>query len=106
MRNRPDPNPPDHVPGLPLGDLVTEAGATLSPLSVILSDGDSRLRVENPMVFPYDQIALAHAFDHQGRLCNVGTAFGFAPGVAVSAAHVVQNLSAFPHEPSFRATSL
>ena len=106
MRNHPDPNPLDHLPGLPLDDLVTGAGVTLSPRSVIWHDGDSRRPVEHPTVFPYDQIALAHAFDDQARLCNVGTTFLFAPSVAVSAAHVVQNPRAFRHRPSFLASGL
>lgn len=106
MPNNPNPNPFSTLPPLPRDMRLAEDGTLLSPFSVIFDPGDSRRPVEDPTVFPYEDIALVHAFNDQRRLCNLGTAFYFAPGVAVSAAHVVQHPEAFRHQRGFRANYL
>lgn len=105
MTNKPFPYLPDQIFSLPTkGRHFDDEGFTTS--DIIFDPSDSRRPVENTDLFPYRDIALVQAFNDSGQLRNVGTAFRFTQGVAVSAAHVVQNPNAFRDHSSASATVL
>lgn len=105
-----DPPVPGSIDRVHMGPRFGEPGAhkiTHSPYDVIYDLGDdSRKAVADPNQFPFRHIALLHAFDSKNMLRNAGTAFLMGPGLAATAAHVVQNVQAFAGEPGFRAHRL
>ncbi len=90
----------------PVSDEKRALSQEYSVWSVILdSNGDTRRMVQDPSRFPYHDIALVHALNDAGERGNVGTAFFVAPGLAVTAAHVVCHKDGFPNGSDYNASA-
>ncbi len=102
----PDPNPYACVPCSfrdYMRDISLGEPDIAIPKDVIWEDGDSRRPVEDLETDPYLAIALLYGYDSRGNHRASGTAFYFASGVALSAAHIVQSAEHYPDEPDHRA---